>query len=395
MPNIKESNNNTGNHLDLENLRLEEFREILQVAEKKSDARLREVGKLIAEKQVYLYGFGGKGRALAQHISKAGNCALTVYDSRAETREAARREDFQVIDDIGTIDINKSCVILGACQAQAEQASIIKKNHIYFQEAAYYFDSPHLANSSREFRSYILENVETLYSKYKIIHIKSRGSFVSVLRFRISLDPNDLLPYKKNNAEMWFDILESQSNKKYSTFLDIGAFDGDTLRFALDRLSITRGIAVEANPELIESIKSVSTHFPDGVLILPHAAWSHDCHLSFSEVRNGMIQVSESPDGEIAAAPLDEHIHENIDLIKMDIEGAEIRALAGCRKTIVKYHPDLTIAAYHRPDDLVAIIDFIDTNIDGAKPYDIHVRHYSDCIDDTILYFLENSGEDK
>jgi FkbM family methyltransferase len=39
-----------------------------------------------------------------------------------------------------------------------------------------------------------------------------------------------------------------------------------------------------------------------------------------------------------------------IDFIKMDIEGAEIQALKGCSKSLIKFKPNLAIASYHFVD---------------------------------------------
>ena len=44
-----------------------------------------------------------------------------------------------------------------------------------------------------------------------------------------------------------------------------------------------------------------------------------------------------------------------VDFIKMDIEGSEKPALAGAAQTLVRYHPRLSIATEHLPDDAVAI----------------------------------------
>jgi FkbM family methyltransferase len=36
-----------------------------------------------------------------------------------------------------------------------------------------------------------------------------------------------------------------------------------------------------------------------------------------------------------------------VDLIKMDIEGAEVKALAGARNTLSRFHPRMSTAAEH------------------------------------------------
>jgi hypothetical protein len=69
----------------------------------------------------------------------------------------------------------------------------------------------------------------------------------------------------------------------------------------------------------------------------------------------------------------------------MDIEGAELPALDGCLRTL-RSGPDLAIAAYHRPDDLVQIPAVLAKGGYTKDAFDLHVAHYSDCFDDTILY---------
>lgn len=368
-------------------LSFDEFDEILESAENRFYKRISDLDKLVAAKSVYLFGYGGKGRMLASQIAKGSGTKVIIYDSNAKTRDLAAREGFSTVSSLHDMRHKEYGVILGACQAQMEQAAVVKHNHIYYQEAAYLFDAPHLENKAREFSTWIIKNKEPLYETYTSIHAQSRDALVNVLSFRLSLDPHDLIPCKKHNSEMWFDVPEHYSSRKYATFLDVGAYDGDTLLQAQRRLSVTRGIAVEANTSLFDSIKCVAKSYDNGVEIMPRAAWSHACRLHFSEVRGGMISVSEAEDGELEAAPIDDGISEHVDLIKMDIEGAEISALTGCLRTL-KTGPDLAIAAYHRPEDLVQLPRFLESAGYVKPAFDFHVAHYSDCFDDTIIYFL-------
>ena len=44
-----------------------------------------------------------------------------------------------------------------------------------------------------------------------------------------------------------------------------------------------------------------------------------------------------------------------IDFIKMDIEGAEVKALHGAKETLQRFRPRLSIATEHNDDDAVTI----------------------------------------
>ena len=105
-----------------------------------------------------------------------------------------------------------------------------------------------------------------------------------------------------------------------------------------------------------------------------------------------MITVSESTDGELAAGRLDDYVHEPVDLIKMDIEGAELKALMGCLKTL-RSGPDIALAGYHRPDDFVQLSVFFAGAGYLSQGWEFHVVHYSDCLDDTILYFIRTEKQ--
>ena len=59
---------------------------------------------------------------------------------------------------------------------------------------------------------------------------------------------------------------------------------------------------------------------------------------------------------DIEVISLDSYLSgEKIDFIKMDVEGFEENALMGAKATIAKYKPVMSLSAYHKPTDKVAI----------------------------------------
>ena len=74
-----------------------------------------------------------------------------------------------------------------------------------------------------------------------------------------------------------------------------------------------------------------------------------------------------------------------IDLIKMDIEGAELSALSGSRKIIKKFMPVLAICIYHKPEDYFEIPMLIKKL---CPNYKIYIRQYELSDTETICYAI-------
>ena len=76
------------------------------------------------------------------------------------------------------------------------------------------------------------------------------------------------------------------------------------------------------------------------------------------------------------------------DLIKMDIEGAELAALKGGIKTIQKYRTQLAISIYHNcGKDLFSIPIYLKENLEN---YHFKLGHYSASSSETVLYAIPN-----
>lgn len=73
----------------------------------------------------------------------------------------------------------------------------------------------------------------------------------------------------------------------------------------------------------------------------------------------------------------------SVTFIKMDIEGAEYRALLGAEKTIKKYHPRMALSVYHKPQDIIEIPTLL---LEYNDSYRFALRQYSSLADETVLY---------
>lgn len=72
-----------------------------------------------------------------------------------------------------------------------------------------------------------------------------------------------------------------------------------------------------------------------------------------------------------------------IGMIKMDVEGSELSALHGAAATIQRDKPFLAICVYHKPGDLLSIMDYL---YELCPDYRFWIRHYSPKNEETVLF---------
>jgi FkbM family methyltransferase len=112
-------------------------------------------------------------------------------------------------------------------------------------------------------------------------------------------------------------------------------------------------------------------------------------------VRNGDKSDSEKivPGGlainSYASTSLDDYVSSKlsrVDFIKMDIEGAEMDAIAGAAKIIRKFKPRLAISAYHRPNDLWEIPMRLKSL---NQSYEIYFEHHCPVWWESVFYAVQ------
>jgi FkbM family methyltransferase len=149
--------------------------------------------------------------------------------------------------------------------------------------------------------------------------------------------------------------------------LDCGASDGDFTREALEA-GAKLVVSIEISPVAVECLRlNLAKPIAQGrAIVYPKGVWDTEGSLTLnvSDSNFAANSVVLHPEGshhdvEVPLTTIDKIVSElglpRVDFIKMDIEGAEVRALAGARSTIARFKPRLSIATEHKPDDEVTI----------------------------------------
>lgn len=155
--------------------------------------------------------------------------------------------------------------------------------------------------------------------------------------------------------------------KPGAVVLDCGANIGVFTRMAIDR-GAGKVIAIEPAPENIECLRrNFTKEIADGrVVVYPKGVWDKDDFLTLnvdphnSAADSFIIHRDGGHEGEkVPLTTIDKLTAElglaRVDFIKMDIEGAEVRALQGGKATIAAHHPLMALSAYHNDTDPVEV----------------------------------------
>lgn len=151
--------------------------------------------------------------------------------------------------------------------------------------------------------------------------------------------------------------------RKGDVVLDCGANAGLYTKTAL-RNGASLVVAIEPAPDNLECLRrNLKAEIAEGkVVVVPKGVWDKEDFLEMyldAENAAGDSFVIRRMEGKeklrLPLTTIDRLAGElglsRIDYIKMDIEGAERKALDGARETIGKYHPRMALCIYHLRDD--------------------------------------------
>ncbi len=336
-------------------------------------SRRREAFDRIAGSEdapIVIYGAGGLGRITLEGLRRIGRPPVAFADRKANASSPA-------IDGVPLLSPLEAVVRYGPTAVFVVAIWNAQTNHRFpeTREALHRVGAVHVAPAIALFWKYpepflpyycldVPERV--LASRDDILRLheelgddSSRDVLLRQMRWRMQMDFAALPLPVPGMAYFQDDLLPPRYDE---LFIDCGAYDGDTLHTFVPRMQGNRArtIAIEPDPSsherLVAQVAALPADIRTRIRPLKVAVGRSRGKMRFTASGLASARSSETGSVEVDVFPLDEILDgEAPTLIKMDLEGAEVDALAGGASVIQRNAPSMAVCVYHCPDHLWAI----------------------------------------
>lgn len=216
-------------------------------------------------------------------------------------------------------------------------------------------------------KDFLYKHLSEINSAYeKLADEQSKKVFKSIAEFQITGNLNLLFECETPKKEA-LRLLELSDSENY---LDLGAYRGDTVTELIDFAGGCGSItAVEPDSRSFKKLYEAFGNLPD-ISLLNAAVSEKYGFVSFcgNKGRGGKIQA----EGNVIPSITVDSLNTKFTYIKADTEGEEMNLLSGAENTL-KSKPKLNIAAYHKSEDIFALVN----KLHEINPkYEIYLRHH-------------------
>lgn len=219
--------------------------------------------------------------------------------------------------------------------------------------------APHLAlfeEAELVSASWLAQHEKKLQAAYALLaDEQSRRVFSDTLNYKLSGKISYLFDCTTQRID---DIRCLLAPTQEEIYLDLGAYNGDTLK-ELGELTDWHwrvAVAVEPDRRSCRKLRLLAEEFNERGLkveVQEAGIWSEQGELGFSDSGGRQSTFIGAQKCTVPVTTIDAVAAQRaVTLIKMDVEGAELQALAGGRQTLQRFAPKLFVAAYHYDVDL-------------------------------------------
>jgi FkbM family methyltransferase len=318
------------------------------------------------------YGMGNGADKLIDRLGRYGKEVSGVFASdgfvRGHSYKGMRVKSFSEIK--AEYEAPKIAVSFASNRAQviALIKDIAAKNDVYIPDMPVagdeYFD--------KDFYNKNYDGIRAAFASFA--DEESKRLFASLLKYKLTARAEHLFAITHTDGDIY-----SLVEQRVEVAIDAGAYNGDTARIIERQYpGVKRIYAVEPDLRNFKKLVRFADEGEHSAEIIPKrfAVWSENADGSFSGSgnRNSSVNSTVSHESRTESVPLltlDSQIADAPDLIKYDVEGAELNALIGSAELIAKYRPALIVSAYHRSEDVFSLVNYIKKKYPF---YDLYLR---------------------
>jgi FkbM family methyltransferase len=334
---------------------------------------------------IVVYGMGNGADKLTYRLSLCGKEVADFFASD----EFVRGQSFHGKTVLSFSDIQKKYndfVILVSFGSHLPE--VIDRVFALSEEYTLYIPDMPLAGEDYFDAPFYRRHYKSIQEAYALLKDDaSRRVFASMIWYKLTASPHYLkegVYYEDERALLGYQSMVSA--------VDVGAYRGDTLRELKEYAPMLREVyAIEPDKKNFAKLALYAKALSPALSVscFHAAAWSEDKEALFSVSgnRNASLICTEGKKTQ-AKTNLASYKHKNeiihtlkidtliqgrlVNYIKYDTEGAEIEALMGSHETIKECSPALLVSAYHRSEDIFALLLWI--NAAFPDQYDFYFR---------------------
>jgi FkbM family methyltransferase len=211
----------------------------------------------------------------------------------------------------------------------------------------------------------------------------SQDAFDAVMAFRMTFDPQVLRGVVVDHEYLAPDVLTLSSQE---VVVDGGSYTGDTIESLLQQTGgARRVVAFEPDPTNFEKLQQA---YGDNSTVICRQEGLYSCSTELRFASNGREDAALSLEGEssISVVVLDQIPEvQDVTFLRLNIEGAEMEALAGARELLLRQRPKIAVAVYHVPEHLWRIPLWLAALLPN---YEFHLRQHEGGLVETVLYAI-------
>lgn len=320
-----------------------------------------------ATKPIVLYGIGNGADKVVKRLNDDNVIISGVFSSSGFKKN--KTYNGHIIKDYEAVKSELGDIIILVCfgshlpEVMQNVKKLASENELYIPDVPVAGEGIFDIDFARKHKT----ELKTVYQRLADGH--SKKVFENTVKFKLTGKPEYLFEIESPKSEV-YELLNLKGNE---SFLDLGAYTGDTVTEFIENTNDYNSIiAVEPDNRNFRKMLENTQNYKNLTYI--NAAVSDENSVQLMAANHGRGNSTSQNMVEVQTVSIDD-ICKNFSptFIKMDIEGNETKAILGGKRVITSLKPKMYIACYHTSYDLFEIPLKI---LEYAPEYKLYMRHH-------------------